>query len=250
MGKAVYLTTLAVIALSAAIAGWLMFARAPQAPDQPAQAEQVESFVAAGCWQCHQVGAYQQQVDAALGGTAGAQTGFGPDLSGIGGLYPDAWHAAHLYDPATVVAGSQMPRQSHLFEAGTTTLNAQGRDVIGFLQSLRVAGRYRQPLPQGSHTTALVPDTARGKVLFQTHCAGCHGPQGRGDGPAAVFFGVVKPANLAAGDIKRKAGAAPTINDLFTTLTKGIPSTGMPSFHPLPPQDRADLAGYALALKQ
>lgn len=25
-----------------------------------------------------------------------------------------------------------------------------------------------------------------GKVLFQTHCAVCHGPEGRGDGPAAT----------------------------------------------------------------
>ena len=26
----------------------------------------------------------------------------------------------------------------------------------------------------------------KGKALFQTHCAVCHGPQGRGDGPAAT----------------------------------------------------------------
>src|SRR5262249_42173935 len=28
----------------------------------------------------------------------------------------------------------------------------------------------------------------RGADLFATHCASCHGPQGRGDGPAARFF--------------------------------------------------------------
>ncbi len=34
-----------------------------------------------------------------------------------------------------------------------------------------------------------------GKALFQTHCAVCHGPQGRGDGPAAAGLNP-RPADL------------------------------------------------------
>lgn len=34
-----------------------------------------------------------------------------------------------------------------------------------------------------------------GKALFQTHCAVCHGPQGRGDGPAATGL-TPRPADL------------------------------------------------------
>ena len=36
---------------------------------------------------------------------------------------------------------------------------------------------------------------ARGKELFQTHCVVCHGPGGRGDGPAAAGLNP-KPPNL------------------------------------------------------
>ncbi len=34
-----------------------------------------------------------------------------------------------------------------------------------------------------------------GKALFQTHCAVCHGPRGRGDGPAATGLNP-RPADL------------------------------------------------------
>ncbi|MBK9975449.1 MAG: c-type cytochrome [Planctomycetes bacterium] len=250
MGKFIYLATLAAIALGVSVAGWQVFTSGPSDSRVNGQAEEVESFVSAGCWQCHQVGACQQQIDAVLGNQPGVKLAFGPDLSGIGGVYPDAWHIAHLYDPATVVGGSQMPRQSHLFEPGTRTLTSGGQAVIVFLQSLREANRFRQPLAQSQHSTSLVPDLARGKLLFGAQCAGCHGPQGRGDGPAAVFFAAVKPANLAVGDIKRKAGAMPTVSDVFSTLTTGITQTGMPSFQRLSEQERADLAGFVVGLKQ
>ena len=36
---------------------------------------------------------------------------------------------------------------------------------------------------------------ARGKNLFKTHCTVCHGPEGRGDGPAAAGLNP-KPPNL------------------------------------------------------
>ncbi len=34
-------------------------------------------------------------------------------------------------------------------------------------------------------------DAERGKTLYQRHCAACHGPSGKGDGPAAAAM--VKP---------------------------------------------------------
>lgn len=41
----------------------------------------------------------------------------------------------------------------------------------------------------------LPADLTRGKTLYQTHCATCHGPAGRGDGPTAESLRVA-PANF------------------------------------------------------
>ncbi|SFE02904.1 c-type cytochrome [Roseivivax sediminis] len=43
--------------------------------------------------------------------------------------------------------------------------------------------------------TPAAPETAAGAALFATHCASCHGAEGRGDGPAAEDLGAV-PADL------------------------------------------------------
>ncbi len=40
----------------------------------------------------------------------------GPDLARVGGLYSDAWHRAHLYDPRAVVPESNMPGFTWLFD--------------------------------------------------------------------------------------------------------------------------------------
>lgn len=45
--------------------------------------------------------------------------------------------------------------------------------------------------------TADAASRARGRKLFQAHCAACHGMHGRGDGPAAAALDP-KPTDLAA----------------------------------------------------
>jgi cytochrome c oxidase cbb3-type subunit I/II len=42
----------------------------------------------------------------------------GPDLSYVGGLYTNDWHAAHFADPRSTTPGSVMPSYTWLFEAG------------------------------------------------------------------------------------------------------------------------------------
>jgi mono/diheme cytochrome c family protein len=39
-------------------------------------------------------------------------------------------------------------------------------------------------------------DAAKGKVSFENTCVACHGPQGKGDGPAAAALDP-KPKNLS-----------------------------------------------------
>jgi mono/diheme cytochrome c family protein len=56
----------------------------------------------------------------------------------------------------------------------------------------------------------------RGAELFATHCASCHGRQGRGDGPAGRFFRV-KPSDLTADHVY-----AHRDGDLYWWIGNGI----------------------------
>ncbi len=81
--------------------------------------------------------------------------------------------------------------------------------------------------------------------LFGELCAPCHGPVGRGDGPAAALF-QPPPRDLARGE--RKFGT--TAAQLAGFLVVGSPTTGMPSFAALPEADRRALAEAIVAIRE
>jgi mono/diheme cytochrome c family protein len=70
-------------------------------------------------------------------------------------------------------------------------------------------------------------DLAQGRVLYTTHCASCHGPDGAGDGEAGTALNP-PPANLIW------ASGRPIATDayLFWTIAAGGPPVGsaMPPF--------------------
>jgi len=71
-----------------------------------------------------------------------------------------------------------------------------------------------------------------GKAIYDKRCSPCHGIEGRGDGPAANFFRP-RPANFSRGQYKYAStikGELPTDEDLFKTVSKGLPGTGMPAW--------------------
>lgn len=73
---------------------------------------------------------------------------------------------------------------------------------------------------------------ARGKAIYIKRCWFCHGLEGRGDGPVADYLSP-RPRNFTAGVYKlrtAKSGEAPLDEDLFRTITSGIPGTGMQGF--------------------
>ena len=70
-----------------------------------------------------------------------------------------------------------------------------------------------------------VDSLARGAARFAQECASCHGPEGRGDGPAAAALRK-KPANLAEHASHHPPG------NLFWWIAHGIPDTPMPAFSP------------------
>jgi putative copper export protein/mono/diheme cytochrome c family protein len=65
----------------------------------------------------------------------------------------------------------------------------------------------------------------RGAHLYAQNCVSCHGPYGRGDGPAALSLPIM-PADLAAhGSIHR-------VGELFWWIAHGLAGTPMPAFAP------------------
>ena len=86
-------------------------------------------------------------------------------------------------------------------------------------------------LPLPSHAADKANDRpdnfAKGKTVFDRHCAGCHGPQGKGDGYKLLG---PEPADLTAPATMRKSDA-----DLLATIHEGKPN--MPSWKGLLPED-------------
>lgn len=98
-----------------------------------------------------------------------------------------------------------------------------------------------------SCSVAMDPDAPRAgdhaAGLYATHCASCHGPSGRGDGPIAPFL-FPEPRDFAAGTFRLVStdNAIPTHGDLERVLRRGVPGSAMPSFAWLPDADIAALA--------
>jgi len=91
-------------------------------------------------------------------------------------------------------------------------------------------------------------DVAKGKALYDKKCAVCHGPDGRGDGPAE-FVLFPKPRDFTKGIFKvRSTTTLPTDDDLFRTITRGLPGTSMPAWASLSEADRWDLVAYVKSL--
>ena len=71
---------------------------------------------------------------------------------------------------------------------------------------------------------------ARGARLFATHCAGCHGARGAGDGPISPQL-VHAPANFTKGIYELRTTdheELPADIDLFRTISRGVHGTAMP----------------------
>jgi mono/diheme cytochrome c family protein len=215
------------------------------APPQAFDKELAAAYVQAGCWQCHAVSTLQAELTEAFGEQAAGARPMGPDLAGVGSRYHPDWHAAHFWKPDDVYAGSQMPAQRQLFQPGTTKLNEQGRKVVEFLLTLKSRSDINKPWPT-DRVTAPAGDAERGRVLFQRECAGCHGADAGGDGPAAKFISTPrKPPALAKGEFVYLPAVERPLDSIYTLITNGVPGSAMPSFASrLSEQQRADLAAW------
>lgn len=77
-----------------------------------------------------------------------------------------------------------------------------------------------------------------GQRVYAERCVICHGKKGAGSGAASDFL-MTKPRDFSNGEYKlRSTMYFPTDEDLFRTVTVGIPAYGMPSFEYLSAPER------------
>lgn len=94
------------------------------------------------------------------------------------------------------------------------------------------------------------PDPAVGQAAYSRQCARCHGVTGAGDGVDAKRF-YPRPRDLKLGVYKFRStasGTPPTDDDLFQTLTHGLPGSNMPDWQHLDEATRWQLVHYLKSL--
>lgn len=168
----------------------------------------------------------------------------GPDLLEVGSRRNDLWHEVHLRDPRALNPGSRMPSYDHLFRDGE-----RGRDLVAYLASLgagteaeRAALAHAEPLPP--------PSAVRGKALFATYCAACHGASARGDGPLALRLGDPYADLRKPGFHALARSTEPEDQALARIVRYGLAPTSMPGHEYLTDQQVADLVAYVRTLPE
>jgi mono/diheme cytochrome c family protein len=129
-------------------------------------------------------------------------------------------------------------RQVLLLTVGLLLLLDLGRSLyarLGYAQPLD----FWQPDPKvyadltWPPGTNLPASTAPGQQIYAQRCASCHGPDGRGNGPAAPSM-IPRPRDFTAGQFKYKStppSQPPSDADLAHTVANGLVASAMPYFH-------------------
>ncbi len=118
--------------------------------------------------------------------------------------------------------------------------------------ALTLAASCGAPAPDAEPRTDPALDAAsrtRGAELYGMHCAVCHGPEGRGDGPAAAFLQpAARDFGTGAFRLVSTDRRVPAQRDLVATLQRGMPGSAMPAWGWLEDEDLEVLATHVRRL--
>jgi mono/diheme cytochrome c family protein len=110
-------------------------------------------------------------------------------------------------------------------------------------------------IPLSLNPSRLLPSSpdllAQGKTTFEKECASCHGPAGDGEGEAAYLL-YPRPRDFTSGQFRIVStwDRVPTDEDLFRTISRGMPGSAMPSWAHLPEETRWGLVHYVKAFSK
>jgi mono/diheme cytochrome c family protein len=152
-------------------------------------------------------------------------------------------HVALAERAATLAKGLPVPAG---IEASVASVGALVRDGapdaavrarVGELRSELVASYGIARIPRAA------PDLARGRMLYERHCATCHGATGRADTPVAATLRPHPPSFQDAFFVETL-----TPYDVTTATRFGVDGTAMAPVDGLDAKDRWDIAFYVLGL--
>ena len=111
----------------------------------------------------------------------------------------------------------------------------------GSLSTAWAQGEWTAPA-DAKNTKNPEKGTDLGKKSVETNCVPCHGPSGKGDGPAAAAL-TPKPANWTSDKIKKE-----TDGELFWKISNG--RGPMPPWKHLPDKERWQIVNYIRTLQK
>ena len=103
-------------------------------------------------------------------------------------------------------------------------------------------GEWKAPA-EAIATKNPVKGVGNAKKNIETNCVTCHGPNGKGDGPAAAALPPPKPADWTSAKV-----ASETDGELFWKISNG--RGAMPPWKHLPEKDRWEIINYIRTLQK
>lgn len=126
-------------------------------------------------------------------------------------------------------AGGHFQQQGAFFGmAGSWVADLTLQTTAGETYQTRLVAVVDQPDVVNPFAAGNLPDAAllaQGRQLYVTHCAACHGMNGRGDGPRSVTLNP-RPTDLTAHMVDGKH----TDEQTYLTISNGRANTAMPAW--------------------